>query len=321
MPGVVAASRFGLAHEGTPSRSQGICDWRGVALGADAQIQIAHEDESKASEILIQCQAEINLIEALFSLHRSNSVISRLNAEGAVTDASEVFLDLLKVTKDIFASTSGYFDPSVQPLWKVYASATNSIFTDEKKLLEAISECQGQIGFQDVDVSAGSVKLNKPGMALTMNGVAQGYLTDRIAALLRGAGIRSALVETGETYGLGRHIDGRSWRLGVPNPAAPGKLTRVASLEDRALATSAPSGTTFDRTGRFHHLFDPHTGQCTNGWSSITVAAPSAAIADGLSTAFSAMPRKMVLDIVGSMPDVGVHMVGMDGALTELGMI
>ena len=158
-------------------------------------------------------------------------------------------------------------------------------------------------------------------MALTMNGIAQGYLTDKIVALLRRSGIRSARVQTGETYGLGNHADGHAWRLGVPDPKEPGQLTRIISLEDRAVATSAPMGTIFDRAGRFHHLFDPHTGQCARDWSSVTVKAPSAAIADALSTAFSAMPQKMILDTVQLLPAVGVHMVGSDGTIRESGLL
>jgi FAD:protein FMN transferase len=321
MPGVVAASHYGLAQDGIHPRAPRLSDWRGSALGADAQIQIAHEDEIEASKILVQCQAEINAIENLFSLYREDSVLSQLNAVGAVADASKAFTDLLNTSKDMHSVTSGYFDPSVQSLWQVYAAAAKSQFTDEKNLFREIAISRDQIGFQDVDISASYVKLGKSGMALTMNGIAQGYLTDKIVAILRNTGVGSALVETGETYGLGNHPKGRMWRLGVPELVARGKLTRVISLEDRAVATSAPSGTIFERTGRFHHLFDPHTGKCTSRWSNITVAAPSAALADGLSTAFSAMPRKMILDTVQSLPDVGVHLVGMDGAVTEFGMI
>jgi thiamine biosynthesis lipoprotein len=321
MSGVALVHRHGLAREGRFLQPKELRSWRGAALGADAHIQIAHEDASEGARILAACRVEIESIEKLFSLHREDSVISRLNIDGEVADVSGMFLDLLSVSKNVHAVTSGYFDPSVQPLWRAYTSATKRNIFDEKKLLEEISKCRDQIGLSDVALAAGIIKFNKPGMALTMNGIAQGYLTDRIIAALRRAGIRSALVETGETYGLGTHPDGRAWRLGVPNPLETGQLTRVVSLDDRAVATSAPSGTTFERTGRFHHLFDPYTGHSANEWSSVTVTAPSATVADALSTAFSAMPRSMVLDAALALPDVGIHMVDMDGGVTSYGVI
>ncbi len=321
MPGLAVASRHGLAQDGRALGLQDLHSWRGVALGADARIQVAHGEAAEGLEILRQCQVEIETIEALFSLHRGDSTISRLNAEGIVTNVPESFLDLLRVSKHLHAATSGYFDPSVQPLWQVYAATVKPDSADEKNLRDKILECQGRIGLHHVEVTADSAILRKSGMALTMNGIAQGYLTDRIVALLRAGGIRTALVETGETYGLGNHPTERKWRLGVPDPKAPTQVTRVVSLEDRAVATSAPSGTVFDRAGRFHHLFNPHTGRCASQYSSVTVAAPSAAVADALSTAFSAMPRNLVLDTVKALPGVGIHMVGTDGTITESGAI
>lgn len=292
MPGVALVHRYSLAQDGHFLQPSELRGWRGAALGADAHIQIAHEDVSEGSRILAECKVEIESIEKLFSLHREDSVISRLNTDGEVTSVSGAFLDLLRASKNVHAATSGYFDPSVQPLWRAYTSASKQNIFDERKLFEDVSKCREQIGLSDVILAQGGVKFNKPGMALTMNGIAQGYLTDRIVALLRRAGIRSALVETGETYGLGAHPDGRSWRLGVPSSVEQGQLTRIISLDSRAIATSAPSGTTFGRIGRFHHLFDPHTGHSANEWSSVTVTAPSATVADALSTAFSAMSRR-----------------------------
>ena len=318
-PTVAVVNSYGIARENQAPRARELHSWRGLALGADARIHIAHEDTTEGQRLLRQCQAEIEVVESLFSLHRHDSVITRLNAKSVVSGAPRAFLDLLRTSKDLFSATSGYFDPSVQPLWEVYAAAVGPEFTDEKKLLDQISECRSQVGFHHVDITTDGVAMRRPGMALTLNGIAQGYLTDRVVALLRRADIRSALVETGETYGLGGHPSGRHWQLGVPDPTMPARVTRVISLEDRAVATSAPSGTVFDRAGRFHHLFDPHTGLCATHYSSMTVTAPSAAAADALSTAFSAMPRQMILDTVGSSSDIGVHMVDLAGRAVSWG--
>ncbi|HCX15097.1 MAG TPA: thiamine biosynthesis protein ApbE, partial [Rhodospirillaceae bacterium] len=320
-PGLAVTNRYGFAQVGRNLTAQDVHSWNGTALGADAYISVAHADASEGAKILAACQAEIDSIESIFSLHREESTLSSLNTQGEVSSGPDDFFELLSISKDIYAATEGYFDPSVQPLWSIYASEIKPDFNNEALLFEKISDCRHLIGFEQVDVKPTRIKFRRPGMALTMNGIAQGYLTDKIVALLRRSGIRSALVQTGETYGIGTHADGHAWRLGVPDPKEPGQLTRIISLEDRAVATSAPMGTTFDRAGRFHHLFDPHTGQCARDWSSVTVKAPSAAIADALSTAFSAMPQKMILDTVQLLPEVGVHMVGSDGTIRGSGLL
>ena len=60
---------------------------------------------------------------------------------------------------------------------------------------------------------------------------------------------------------------------------------RSRALTNRALATSAPLGTTLDGAGRLSHIIDPRQGTLTRpALRQISVSAPSAALADALST-------------------------------------
>jgi thiamine biosynthesis lipoprotein len=64
-------------------------------------------------------------------------------------------------------------------------------------------------------------------------------------------------------------------------------------LRGRALATSAPLGMTFGGDGASSHILDPQTGRPVPArWRGITIAAPSAALADALSTAACLMKVK-----------------------------
>jgi thiamine biosynthesis lipoprotein len=120
-------------------------------------------------------------------------------------------------------------------------------------------------------------------MALTLNGVAQGWIADRVAALLAAEGLTGALVHTGELRALGRDPDGRPWRVALRDGAgAPAGATALAA---GGLATSAPLGTVFDAAGACGHILDPRTGLPLGPGPALTVAAPSAALADALSTA------------------------------------
>ena len=56
-------------------------------------------------------------------------------------------------------------------------------------------------------------------------------------------------------------------------------------MSTRALATSAPLGTTFDQGAKVGHILHPDTGvPARRNWREITVSATSAALADALST-------------------------------------
>ena len=119
-----------------------------------------------------------------------------------------------------------------------------------------------------------------------------------------------AMVNRGEGAALGHGPDGRPWSVAIDNPDIDeGEPLDNLRLYDRALATSSPKGHVFDITGRHHHLFDPHSGRSSNRYQSITVAAPSATLADGLSNAMSAPSRQQVETVLAKQ-------AALDGVLT-----
>jgi thiamine biosynthesis lipoprotein len=123
-------------------------------------------------------------------------------------------------------------------------------------------------------------------MALTLNGIAQGYITDRVADLLRSYGFDHVLINMGETRALGSKLDGVPWNIKINN------TNEVLPLADQAIATSGGYGTPFGATGQHHHLFSPGTGRSTSLWTSMSVIAPTATMADGLSTGLSALTEQ-----------------------------
>jgi thiamine biosynthesis lipoprotein len=144
------------------------------------------------------------------------------------------------------------------------------------------------------------VQLERLGMALTCNAVAQGYITDRIAGLLQARGFSHTLLDLGERRALGGHPQGRPWRLGVVQPGRPGEIAGVVELEGQALATSGAYGQRF-ADGR-HHLLEARRGECREDFASVTVVAPSAAVADVLATCLAVVPpaeARPVLDGLG----------------------
>jgi thiamine biosynthesis lipoprotein len=122
-------------------------------------------------------------------------------------------------------------------------------------------------------------------MALTLNGIAQGYITDRVVDVLKNEGFENALADLGEIRGLGRAARDRPWRAAIKSPFNDSAVASELELADGALATSGSYGFRFDAAGQFHHLFDPRTGGCPSRYASVSVLAPDAATADALATA------------------------------------
>ncbi len=249
-----------------------IYTWQGAALGAQATLRLAHPD---AKAIAAKVAAEISRLENIFSLYRPDSALSQLNSTGTLQTPQFELLECLSVAGAVHAASGGRFDPTIQPLWASYAEASALGMLPNEDALDA---ARALSGWDRVGVDASEITMQQ-GMSLTLNGIAQGYIADRIAEMLSAQGLTNILIDTGEFRAIGGHPDGGAWPVKL---AAGGEV----SLATRALATSAPLGTTFDEAAQVGHILDPRSGlPAQTAWREITVSAASAALADALSTA------------------------------------
>lgn len=290
--------------------------WRGVALGADCEIQLYHPDPRAADRLIAACVAEARRLEAVFSLYRPDSALCRLNRDAILEDPPADLLRLLSECHEMYNLTGGAFDPTVQPLWNLYASHFSSADADPVGPGPArIAAALAHVGWKQVAFDESRVAL-APGMALTLNGIAQGYITDRVCDLLRREGTGHTMVDMGELRALDTRPDGSLWRVGLENGKR--EIKHTVKIASRAVATSAAAGTTFDMSGKFAHHFDPHTGAARPMWSSVSVIAQTATMADGLSTAFSMLPTNRIRRIASSLDGIEVYVSGRDDGIRAL---
>jgi thiamine biosynthesis lipoprotein len=295
-------------------------EWSGLVLGGVGSIRLYHPDRQAARTLLARVADEARRLERIFSLYDPNSDLSRLNRAGILVDPAPELVDLLGDAAHVAALTGGAFDPTVQPLWTLYADHFSAEGHDPNGPSEAaVRAALGHVGLHHLHVSRDRIALDS-GAALTLNGIAQGSITDRVVALLRQAGITSALVDMGEPCALGR-AEGRPWRVGIADPRDGRGVARDVPLADRAAATSAAYGFAFVPGGRLNHLFDPKTGLSADPRRSLTVLAPDATTADGLSTALSLMDAEAIGRIVQGNPEVAVLVVDDEGAVTTFGTV
>ncbi|QFS81371.1 Thiamine biosynthesis lipoprotein ApbE precursor [Roseivivax sp. THAF40] len=231
--------------------------WSGIALGAEVSVTLrGPRDEVHAA--LRDIPVILDRVEAAFSIYRENSEVSILNRTGRLIP-SAVFRDLVAEVDRAHALTDGLFDPTVQPLWRALAAGGD------------LAAARDLIGWDRV--RRGDEIILGSGQALTFNGIAQGYATDLVRDHLKARGASEALVNIGEFQALGG-----PFRLGLTDPDA-GHLGQ-RSLQDGAIATSSPGAM---RLGTGGHILSPD-GRAPL-WSTLSVEAPRATLADALSTA------------------------------------
>ena len=201
--------------------------WRGTALGARASLTLYHVDAAEGRRLVRRIGDEVRRLERVFSLYRRDSVVVALNSSGIVRDPP---LDLVRVLADAQAisdATHGAFDVSVQPLWRAYAAHFSAASGPRAGPGQAVIDTALElVGYRHIDIGPAAIRFTRPGMAVTLNGIAQGYVTDRIAALLRREGLRNVLIDLGEIRALDRHPSGRALDGRSAGPIRPRECER-----------------------------------------------------------------------------------------------
>ena len=148
------------------------------------------------------------------------------------------------------------------------------------------------------------------GLSVDLGGIGKGFALDRLSALLKDWELDAALLAAGTSTLLAQGVPpGRSgWALtiGSDRRPVPWKLAHGAI---------SASGT----AARGNHLVDPRTGRAESQHHRVWVAAPFAAVADALSTAFSLMtaaeiqaycqPRPRISAWLLDRPDSELHVL------------
>ncbi len=282
-----------------------LSSWQGVALGADAQLHIHHPDPVFAQTLIDQALSEVRRLERIFSLYQEDSALRRLNRDGYLKQAPGDLTRLLLESERLSELTHGAFDPSVQVLWDLYSQAAQRSDRSSNLPSEAeLSQVLRQVNHKAIQIQDDTIRLKRPGMALTLNGIAQGYITDRITEQLKQAGLEHALVDMGEIRGLGMAPGDRPWRVGLAGD--PVDRTSLLDLDvlNQAVSTSSGAGTALSRDGSVTHLLNPANGQARPLYSSVSVVAGNATIADALSTAFSWMSPQEIAQVLASDPNL-----------------
>lgn len=284
---VVAA---GLSVGASIARAGPAWEWRGSALGGEALVRLQGE-RSAAEAALAAVVSEIKRLEAIFSLQRPDSQISRLNAKGVLSAPALDLVRTLECAERWRRRSEGAFDPRVQPLWRALAEGTSRA--------EDLVHLGGTI-----EIAPAEIRL-APGTEITLNGIAQGTVADRVVETLARHGFDDVLVDTGEMRLPGRHrrrVQALGWDL---------------SLAETAVAVSEPEALRFtDGSG---HILDPREPGARAPWRAVAVLASSAEQADALSTAFALSSAEQIGDLTTRLHGVAVLAEARDGSLSRFG--
>jgi len=287
-------------------------------MGSRFDITMVAKDEAAAEAYIDTAIAEISRIENLISDWIPTTQLSEVNKNAGIQPVkvdAELF-DLTQRAISFSKLTDGAFDisyASMDKIWKFDGSMT------EMPSPEAIKKSVEKVGYQNIILNKEdqTIFLKLPGMKLGFGSIGKGYAADKTKQLLMQKGVKAGIVNaSGDMNSWGRQPNGKKWKVGITNPLNPEKTFAAFSLEDNAVVTSGTYEKFVVLKGKkYAHIIDTRTGYPARGIASVTVFAPSAELANGLSTAIIVMGQEAGMDLIAQIPNVSCVIVTDEGKI------
>lgn len=293
-----------------------------IRMGTSVSLTVVHEDAAEAGAMIGRAFAEMERLEAILSRYRADSAVGRLNATGQLASPPSELVDVLTLGLEVSRRSHGAFDVTVGPLVDFYHD-----WFDEQRTAPPAAELApvlDLVGFGGLVIDGGGIQLARRGMAISLDGIAKGYITDRTVDVLTDGGAERVIVDAGgDMTSGGPSSSGEPWTIGIQHPRLADKLVGRVQLDGDGVATSGDYLRNFTPDHRHFDTVDPRTGRSPSDLSSVTVLAPTAAEADALSTAVLVLSPRDGLALINGYEGAECLLVPKSGgdAVVSHGMV
>jgi len=309
------------------------------AMATDFEISFNRGQYPQAVEAAIAALDEVDRFESLLSVFQEDSEVSHINrtaAENAIEPSAEV-RDLLRQCDLLSRETNGAIDITASPLWRLWGFAKREGKVPAQEDIDAVRQHVGP-SFVQRDETSQSVRFAKPGIEISFGCIGKGAALDSAKHKLQELEIEHALLHGGRSSisALGgrmqeswpqstqrnfpANVNGTllvptrdrsiGWTIGISHPLRPGQRLAEVRLTNESLGTSGSQHQFFIHRGkRYGHIIDPRTGQPAQGMLMTTVIAPTAALADAISTAFFVLDPNQTAEYCRCHPGIAALLV------------
>jgi thiamine biosynthesis lipoprotein len=206
-------------------------------MGTGVHLNVLADDPGAAeaaADATLDCMADL---EALLSRHRDDSELTRLNRTGRIETASPPLLEVLRAAERVSRLGDGAFDITVQPVLDLYRGIASP--ASALPAAARIEQTLDLVDHRSVKIDGPTVVLGRPGMQVSLDGVAKGFVIDRGVSTLKERGFNDVFVEAGgDLVAGGTKQAGVPWRIGIRRPRPGVALQARFDASNRAVATS-----------------------------------------------------------------------------------
>lgn len=256
-----------------------------IVMGVSARLVFFADNQQQAHDAAQKAFARLNELDGVMSDYRNDSELMRLcrAGPGEPASVSDDLRRVLTLAQDISRRTDGAYDCTVGPVVRLWRQARKD---GQMPDTDALASARTMVGpnLFDVDHSAGTVTLARPGVAIDLGGIGKGFAADEAIRTFASLGITAALVDLGGDVRVSGPPPGREgWTVVVDDGSNEPYTIR---LSHGAVATSGDREQNVVIDGkRYSHIVDPRTGMALTTRASATVFASTGVEADALASA------------------------------------
>jgi thiamine biosynthesis lipoprotein len=282
-------------------------------MGTVYEIVAYDASPERASVAIDRALEEVARLDRVMSNYNPDSDLSRLNRNGhfhpetVSPDLYEAIRDALEYSR----LSDGQFDITVAPLVDLWKAALGGDKVPTAEEQEKLREC---VGYQKIQLQPPDrVRFHSTCMRIDLGSIGKGYAVDRAVDILRSEGIKSALVNAGEStiYGVGAPPGKAAWLVHLRDPSK--KVDPQVWLCDNSVSTSEQTPPSLLGNDTAGHIIDPKTGRPLETPYALSIVARTGTASDALSTTLLLVGPEKGKSIMMNLADAAAIWVSPEG--------
>jgi len=288
-----------------------------LAMGTFVSMTLVHPSKDHAEDAMGHAFREIDRLSGVLSRFDEATAVAQLNKEGRLKDLPPEVAHVVRRALDYHQVSHGCFDITVKPvvdLFKEKLGGEKKVNPTDKELAEALK----LVGSRKIRLEDRAIFFEQPGMGITLDGIAKGYIVDKASQVLTERGIENHLINAGgDIRTRGSKAGDKPWTVAIQDPSKGNNYPDVIHMRDGAVATSGNYEIYFDREKMFHHIVNPRTGLSPQLSTSVSVMARTTMEADALSTSVFVMTPEEGKRLINTLRNCECLVVAKDGSILK----
>ncbi len=246
----------------------------GHVFGTRVEVSIYGESERRSKELSAKVLSEFDRLHHKFHAWKP-SALTELNdaiARGEPYEADAEMVDILKAATMLAERSDNLFNPAIGRLIRLWGFQSSDIKPQAPSAAEIKRLVDANPRMADLRFDGTTISSSNKTVMLDLGGYAKGYALDRAAQILRGQGVKAALINVGGNMLAIGQPGNRLWTVGIQDPRGEGSIAVVELHDNEAIGTSGDYQRYFMKDGkRRAHIIDPRNGESINLVASVTV--------------------------------------------------